>query len=71
MAYELSNEEKITVVNQHLRTLAFSRYNYEVSVMEEQASPEPVQETLDALNKEIQLLDSKITALNDEIASLS
>lgn len=71
MAYELSNEEKITVVNQHLRTLAFSKYNHEVSVMEEQASPEPAQDTLDALNKEIQLLDSKITALNNEIASLS
>ncbi len=70
MVYQLTKEEKVTIINQHLRTLAFSRYNYEVSLMEENSSPESSPETVLALTEQIGILDAKINALVAESESL-
>ena len=69
--YELTNEEKNSIIITHLRTLAFQKYNLEVSVLEEQALEEPNQETIDALNAQVQVVQSKISRLETESNSLS
>ena len=69
--YELTNEEKNNIIITHLRTLAFQKYNLEVSVLEEQALEEPNQETIDALNAQVQVVQSKISRLETESDSLS
>lgn len=69
--YELTNEEKNNIIITHLRTLAFQKYNLEVSVLEEQALEEPNQETIDALNAQVQVVQSKISRLETESNSLS
>lgn len=71
MTYELTDNEKISVINQHLRTLSFSRYNYEISLLEENASVSPDAETINSLNGEIAALDVKINALKAEAAKLT
>lgn len=69
--YELSNEEKSSVIVTHLRNLSYSKYNTEVSIVEEQALAVPSQETLTQLNSQLSGVESKIAALVIELDSLS
>jgi hypothetical protein len=70
MVYELTTQEKTDIVNQHLRTLEFSVYNLELSIMEEEAKSAPEETTLGSLNSSLLDLNSKKSALLAELASL-
>jgi hypothetical protein len=70
MVYELTTQEKTDIVNQHLRTLEFSVYNVELSIMEEEAKSAPEETTLALLNSSLLDLNSKKSALLAELASL-
>jgi len=67
----LSNAEKIAVINQHIKNIEYSKYNLEISIIEENAATAPSQETIDSLNDQIADLENKKAALNSEIATLS
>lgn len=67
----LSNEEKITIVNQHKRTVEYSKYGVELSIMEENAVDSPNQSTIDSLNDQLADLNSKLAVLDAEITALS
>lgn len=64
--YTLTNEEKNNIIITHLRTLAFQKYNLEVSVMEEQSTDSPSQENINAYNQQISAINQKIAALEAE-----
>lgn len=66
----LSNEDKISIINQHKRNIEYVRYGLELSIIEENATANPNQENLDSFNNQITDLDSKIAALDAELASL-
>lgn len=68
--YELSNEEKSSVITTHLRNLSYSKYNTEVSIIEEESLPASSQETLAQLNSQLSGIDTKIAALLVELESL-
>ena len=71
MSYTLTNEEKITIINQHLRTLAFSKYNYEISILEESSGSAPSSDdTMQTLVDQVGILNAKISALMAEVESL-
>lgn len=70
MTVQLTNEEKISVITQHIRNLEFNKYNLNVSLIEENAMAIPNQATLDSIDLQLSECNSKITALNAEIASL-
>ncbi len=70
MSYQLTSEEKINIITQHLRTLGFARYNLEVSLMEEQAVNNPSEDTVNSLGEQIGVLDAKIEALVAEALGL-
>jgi hypothetical protein len=67
----LTNEDKVSIINQHKKNVVYSRYNLEVSLIEEGAVANPNQSTVSSLNEQILDLDSKIAALDSEIESLS
>lgn len=67
----LSNEDKIAIVNQHKRNIEYSKYNLQVSLIEENAISNPDQTAITDLNSKIAELDNKLDALDAEIASLS
>jgi len=67
----LSNEDKISIINQHKRNVEYAKYGIQLSIIEENAVSSPSQESLDALNDSLSDLDSKIAALDSELASLS
>jgi hypothetical protein len=70
MTYSLTPDEKITILNQHLRSLAFSKYNYEVSLSEEMAAESADQATVDSLTLEIADINRKIDSLVNQVNQL-
>jgi hypothetical protein len=71
MTIELSNEEKISVVNQHKRAIEYSKYNLTISLIEENAVLNKDQDTIDSLTEKLADHNSKLLALDAEIDSLS
>lgn len=66
----LSNEEKTTIVNQHLRNLHYSQFNLEMSLVEENAKTSPEPETIASLNSQLADIASRATALESELSKL-
>jgi hypothetical protein len=67
----LTNEDKIGIANQHLKNLQFNRYNLELSLKEEQAVSSPNDAVIQDLTTQCITIDSKVAAIQAEIASLS
>ena len=69
--YDLSNEEKSSVITTHLRNLSYSKYNTEISIVEEESLANPSQENLTQLNAQLTAIQTKISALVAELDLLA
>ena len=63
MTIELTNDEKIMIVEQHLKNLAYSDYNLMVSLEEAKAVAVPDQTIIDSLTLQLDDTRSKIATL--------
>lgn len=70
MTYELTNDEKRNIINQHLRNLNYSKYNVEISLLEENADVAPSEENLGSLNGQLATINGKIEVLTAELESI-
>jgi uncharacterized protein involved in exopolysaccharide biosynthesis len=70
MTIELTKEEKIQIINNHIKNLKSNKYNLELSVIEEGSIEEPGSDKIANLNKEISDTNDRISALEAEIAKL-
>ena len=70
MTIELSKEEKQAIVNQHIRSLLVNKYNVEISLIEENSISPVNQSTITLLNNQVNYIDTKINALQEELESL-
>lgn len=70
MAYTLSKEDKTAIIDQHMKSLATSKYNMEVSLLIENAVENPSETNVDYYNGQIETIDAKIDALTAELNSL-
>lgn len=66
----LTKEDKVSIINQHKRNLEYSKYNVEISILEENSANVPNQDVIDSLNDQTEELNNKIAALDAEITSL-
>lgn len=71
MTYELTNQEKTEVVNQHLKNVEYSLFNLNLSLVEEQAVATPSSANIASLNSQITELSAKKTVLLAELADLA
>lgn len=71
MAYVLTNEEKIGIVEQHLRNLEYSKFNVSISLIEESSITPVKQDLIDDLEKQIADINAKIESLVAELATLN
>ena len=71
MTIELSKEEKISIINQHIKTLKYNKYDYQISIKEEEAVETPATSRIDSLNSKIAEVDAKVVALSAEIVLLN
>ena len=70
MTYTLTLEERTNIIDQHLRSLAFKKYNLEVSLLEEESAQIPNQGAVEDLNKQLLNANAQIVALTEEKESL-
>ena len=71
MTIELSAEDKITIVEQHLKNVLYSEYNAQLSLIEAQALSTPNQSTIDSANAQLRDVIAQKAALQTEIDSLT
>jgi hypothetical protein len=67
---ELTNEEKQSIINQHIRNVNVNVYNLQITLMAEEAVESPNQETVNSLNEKIQQELRKNQSLLAELESL-
>lgn len=67
----LTNTEKIEVIESHKRNLAYTKYNVELSLIEENARVKKNQTVIDSLQGQIAEIELQVAALDQEIANLS
>lgn len=73
MAYQLTNEEKISIIDQHLKILEYNKYNLKISLLEmisgNMAKPESISDIelqIDSMNKKQKALIQEIDTLTGE-----
>lgn len=70
MSYTLTTQEQTEIIDQHLRSLAFKKYNLELSLIEEEAAQTPNPGTVEDLNRQILNTNAQISALTEEKENL-
>lgn len=70
MTVELTNAEKASVVEQHLKSLAFNEYNLVLSIEEANAAATPNETNIDSLNIQLSDVRAQKAALQGELANL-
>jgi hypothetical protein len=70
MPESLTNEEKINIVNQHIRTIEFASYNADLDLIEANAISSTDASVIAEINARKASIDAKLTALNAEKTSL-
>jgi hypothetical protein len=71
MDIELTNQEKLSIINQHIKSIVTNIYNLNVAIISESSLAQPNQENLDNLNDELQKANTKKQALLQEYATIS
>lgn len=67
---ELTNEEKINIINSHIKNIAYNKYNSELELIEENAKPNPDEKTVITITEQISQFNVQVEALNAELAKL-
>ena len=70
-AIELTTEEKIAVINSHIKNVQYTKYNAQVSLVAENALETPDTENVAAANEVVTKADLQLAALQAEIDALS
>jgi hypothetical protein len=71
MAIELTKEEKTQIINSHQRNLAYSKYNLEIDIVQENAKTDPSATTLASLQSQIAEVAGQLSALDAELAAVA
>jgi len=71
MSIDLTNEEKLNIVNQHLKAIDYSIYNYQLDLLEAEAVSAPDAGIVSSLTDRINTATLKREALVEEKNSLA
>lgn len=71
MTIELTNEEKLSIVNQHIKNLRLGQYGLELTTLELQAAQNPDLAQIESLALQIADINAKITLLEDQAVILA
>lgn len=67
----LNNEEKLTIVSQHIKNVEYNKYNLELSLIEENSVSSPDSEAIASLNSQMAEVNAKLSALEAEKSALT
>jgi hypothetical protein len=69
--YDLTAEDKISVINSHIKNINYNKFNAELVVIEENAKTTPSTVKIAEANATITEAEAQITALEAQIEALS
>ena len=69
--YDLTAEEKIAVINSHIKNINYNKFNAELVIIEESASALPSTTKISDANATITEAEAQIAALEAQITALS
>lgn len=69
--YDLTAEDKIAVINSHIKNINYNKFNAELVIIEENASTEPSATKISDANATISESNAQIAALEAQIEALS
>ena len=67
----LTSQEKISVIESHIKNVQYSKYNAELTLIEENALETPNADAVQRANASIASANAQITALEAQIAALT
>jgi hypothetical protein len=70
MTYELTNEDKLSIIDQHIRSVEYSIFGAELDLIEANAVSAPDGPVISGIENRIEDLNSRKTALAVERAKL-
>lgn len=69
--YDLTAEDKIAVINSHIKNINYNKFNAELVIVEENASASPSASRIAEANSIITQAEEQVTALLDQIDFIS
>jgi hypothetical protein len=67
----LTKEEKAQIINSHIRSLEFNKYNLEIDIIQENAKETPSTETINSINTQKSEVSDQIAALTSELTKVN
>ncbi len=67
----LTKQDKIDIIESHKKNLEYTRYNLEVSLLQENARVKINQVAIDSLQQQIEEIDAQKLVLDAEIVSIN
>jgi hypothetical protein len=71
MTIQLNKEEKAQIINNHIKNLAYTRYNLEIDLVQENAKAAPIASSISAFEDQIEDVDGQIEALNTQLTAVN
>lgn len=71
MTIQLTKEEKAQIINNHIKSLSYTKYNLEIDVVQENAKAAPVASSITAFENQIEDVDGQILALNTKLTAVN
>jgi len=71
MTIELTKEEKAQIINNHIKSLSYTKYNLEIDILQENAKDAPVASSISAFQDQITDIDGQIAALNTRLTAVN
>jgi len=71
MTIQLTKEEKAQIINNHIKSLSYTKYNLEIDILQENAKSTPVASSITAFEDQIEDIDGQILALNTKLTAVN
>jgi predicted nucleic acid-binding Zn-ribbon protein len=71
MTINLTKDEKAQIINNHIKSLSYTKYNLEIDILQENAKSSPVPSSISTLEDQIEDVEGQISALNAELTAVN
>ncbi len=71
MTIQLTKEEKAQIINNHIKSLSYTKYNLEIDILQENAKAVPVASSISAFEDQVEDIEGQISALNTQLTAVN
>ena len=71
MTINLTKDEKAQIINNHIKSLSYTKYNLEIDILQENAKFSPVPSSISTFEDQIEDIEGQISALNAELTAVN